>query len=147
MRKPGPQGLPGAPNTASVARHGCIVAGSVLHAHPRGVGGGFWETSRFKFARASSTVEKTRPFARALCGVPLRLQVGTEHVLLGLVAEDSLSKHGYLNSGLSLEAAKTAVEALSGRRRPLATNDAIPFSREVRRNFELATNVSGSDNL
>lgn len=70
-------------------------------------------------------------------------QVGTEHVLLGLVAEDSASKHGYLNSGLSLEATKTAVEALTGRKRPLATNDAIPFSREVRRNFELATNVSG----
>lgn len=68
--------------------------------------------------------------------------MGTEHVLLGLVAEDTLSKHGYLNSGLTLEAARTAVEASFGKKRALSTNDAIPFSREVRKNFELATSVS-----
>lgn len=81
-------------------------------------------------------------FMISLCGCS---QVGTEHVLLGLVAEDNLSKHGYLNSGLTLEAARTGVEANFGKKRSLTTNDAIPFSREVRKNFELATSVSQRD--
>ncbi|KAI8465710.1 MAG: ClpD chaperone, Hsp100 family [Monoraphidium minutum] len=66
-------------------------------------------------------------------------EVTTEHVLLGLVAEDTTSKHGYLNSGLTPERARMAVDALAGRRKP-APGDSIPFSREVRTTFEAATN-------
>lgn len=70
------------------------------------------------------------------------LQVTTDHVLLGLVAEDSSSKNGYMNSGLTSERAKAAVEALSGKKKPITTTENIPFSREVRKTFEAATNVS-----
>lgn len=69
-------------------------------------------------------------------------QVTTEHVLLGLIAEDTSSKHGFMNSGLTVEKARAAVETLSGRRKPISTHDNIPFSREVRKTFEAATNVS-----
>lgn len=68
-------------------------------------------------------------------------QVETEHILLGLIAEENSSKNGYLNSGLSIERAKAAVELLAGKKRPIATGDSIPFSRDVRRIFEAATNV------
>jgi ATP-dependent Clp protease ATP-binding subunit ClpA len=71
-------------------------------------------------------------------------QVTTEHVLLGLIAEDTNSKHGFMNSGLTAEKARSAVETLSGRRKPISTHDNIPFSREVRKTFEAATNVSSS---
>jgi hypothetical protein len=40
--------------------------------------------------------------------------VTTEHVLLGLVAEDAASKAGYLNSGLTLEARAHAGARVSG---------------------------------
>jgi hypothetical protein len=63
-------------------------------------------------------------------------------VLLGLIAEDTSSKHGFMNSGLTVEKARSAVETLSGRRKPISTHDNIPFSREVRKTFEAATNVS-----
>lgn len=69
-------------------------------------------------------------------------QVTTEHVLLGLVAEETGSKNGFLNSGLTAERARAAVESLSGKRKPISTHDNIPFSREVRKTFEAATNVS-----
>ena len=69
-------------------------------------------------------------------------QVNTEHLLLGLIEEDVLSKVGYLNSGLTSERAKTTIEELTGKRRPVSTADAIVFSRGVRRAFEAATNVS-----
>ncbi|WIA36448.1 hypothetical protein OEZ86_007755 [Tetradesmus obliquus] len=67
-------------------------------------------------------------------------EVTTEHVLLGLIAEDTSSKHGFMNSGLTVEKARAAVETLSGRRKPISTHDNIPFSREVRKTFEAATN-------
>jgi hypothetical protein len=64
-------------------------------------------------------------------------------VLLGLIAEDTASKSsGYLNSGLTVDAVREAIEAAQGRRKPNATSDNIPFSREVRKTFEAATNVS-----
>ncbi|KAF6252630.1 ClpD chaperone, Hsp100 family [Scenedesmus sp. NREL 46B-D3] len=68
------------------------------------------------------------------------LEVTTEHVLLGLIAEDTSSKHGFMNSGLTAEKARAVVETLSGRRKPISTHDNIPFSREVRKTFEAATN-------
>lgn len=67
-------------------------------------------------------------------------EVTTEHILLGLITEESISKNGYLNSGLTIEKAKTAVEALSGKKKPVVSSESIPFSREVRRTFEAATN-------
>jgi ATP-dependent Clp protease ATP-binding subunit ClpC len=67
--------------------------------------------------------------------------VTTQHVLLGLIAEDDASKRGYLNSGLTHERALAAVEALSGRRKANTATENIPFSREVRKTFEVATNV------
>ena len=72
------------------------------------------------------------------------VQVTTEHVLLGLVAEETGSKNGFLNSGLTVEKTRAAVESLSGKRKPNSTHDNIPFSREVRKTFEAATNVSPS---
>jgi ATP-dependent Clp protease ATP-binding subunit ClpC len=69
-------------------------------------------------------------------------QVTTEHVLLGIITEDTSSKNGYLNSGLTAEKARAAVQSLSGKRKPISTTDSIPFSREVRKTFEAATNVS-----
>lgn len=68
-------------------------------------------------------------------------QVTTEHVLLGLITEDTSSKNGFLNSGLTAEKARAAVQSLSGKRKPISTTDSIPFSREVRKTFEAATNV------
>lgn len=71
------------------------------------------------------------------------LQVTTEHVLLGLITEDTSSKNGFLNSGLTAEKARAAVQSLSGKRKPSHnTEQTVPFSREVRKTFEAATNVS-----
>lgn len=67
-------------------------------------------------------------------------EVTTEHLLLGLISEENMSKNGYLNSGLTIEKAKLAVEGLSGRKKPVVSQESIPFSREVRRTFEAATN-------
>ncbi|GBF96568.1 ATP-dependent Clp protease ATP-binding subunit [Raphidocelis subcapitata] len=67
-------------------------------------------------------------------------EVTTDHVLLGLVAEDTASKAGYLDTGLTQERARAAVEAISGRRKANTAADNIPFSREVRKTFEAATN-------
>ena len=70
-------------------------------------------------------------------------QVNTEHLLLGLIEEDVLSKAGYLNSGMDAEKAKQAIEELTGKRKPVTSADPIVFSRGVRRTFEAATTVSG----
>jgi hypothetical protein len=76
------------------------------------------------------------------CLLLLPPQVNTEHILLGLIAEDSAtSKAGYLNSGLTAERAKAVVESMSQKKRPITGGESIPFSREVRRTFEAATNV------
>ena len=70
-------------------------------------------------------------------------QVSTEHLLLGLIEEDVLSKAGYLNSGMDAEKAKQAIEELTGKRKPVTSADPIVFSRGVRRTFEAATTVRG----
>jgi ATP-dependent Clp protease ATP-binding subunit ClpC len=74
------------------------------------------------------------------------VQVTTEHVLIGLITEDqgsSSSKNGFFNSGLTADKARAAVQSMSGqKRKPVSTTDSIPFSREVRKTFEAATNVS-----
>jgi ATP-dependent Clp protease ATP-binding subunit ClpC len=75
---------------------------------------------------------------------PTNHQVTTEHVLLGLISEAAASKAGgFLNSGLTPDRARAAVEALGGRGMALDTGGNIPFSREVRKTFEAATSVSG----
>ena len=54
---------------------------------------------------------------------------------------------GYLNSGLTSEKAKSAIEELTGKKRPPMSGDAIVFSRGVRRTFEAATNASFSASI
>eukprot|EP00955_Chlamydomonas_euryale_P088829 364416-Chlamydomonas_euryale.AAC.10 len=68
-------------------------------------------------------------------------QVCSEHILLGLLTEDEVSKHGYLNSGITSEAAKAAVEALGGKKPSSSSPETMNFSRTVRRTFEIASNV------
>lgn len=70
-----------------------------------------------------------------------KTKVTTDHVLLGLIAEDEASKRGYLDTGLTHERVRAAVEMLTGRRKPILGEGNIPFSKEVRRTFEAATNV------
>lgn len=67
-------------------------------------------------------------------------EVSAEHILIGLVQEDAASKNGYLNTGLTAEMVRSAVEELNGKKRPQAASETIIFSREVRRTFEAATN-------
>jgi hypothetical protein len=90
---------------------------------------------------ADTAAQKT--WGSPAAAVPALLQVNTEHILLGLIAEETMSKPvgGYLNSGLTHERARALVEALTGRRKPHAGSESIAFSREVRRTFEAATNV------
>jgi hypothetical protein len=47
------------------------------------------------------------------CTVHPLVQVGTDHLLLGLVVEEN-SKRGYLNTGLSAERARAAAKELAG---------------------------------
>ena len=54
--------------------------------------------------------------------------------------EDTASKNGYLNTALTAEMVRSAVEELNGKKRPQAASETIIFSREVRRTFEAATN-------
>lgn len=64
----------------------------------------------------------------------------SDHILLGLVCEDSQSRNGYLNSGLTLEKLRDRLG--EGKKRAVLSGESIPFSKEVRRVFEHATNVS-----
>lgn len=75
------------------------------------------------------------------CSMLFPPQVRSEHILLGLIAEDDVSKTGYLNCGITSEASKTAVEKLSGKKPSSGTSETINFSRTVRRTFEIASNV------
>ena len=47
-------------------------------------------------------------------------QVGTEHVLLGLIAEEPPSKAGYMGTGITVEAARSGVAAMAGRGRKVS---------------------------
>lgn len=68
------------------------------------------------------------------------VEVKTEHLLLGLIAEEGQSKTGYMNSGLSFERVKREVEAVLGKKMPILSQETVPFSREVKKTFETATN-------
>jgi hypothetical protein len=112
--------------------------GWVARGHPRRSRPGLLRRCRGRHARRARRRPRTLPPPSALRTTP---QVTTQHVLLGLIAEDDASKRGYLNSGLTHERALAAVEALSGRRKANTATENIPFSREVRKTFEVATNV------
>eukprot|EP00198_Chlamydomonas_reinhardtii_P009296 XP_001698633.1 ClpD chaperone, Hsp100 family [Chlamydomonas reinhardtii] len=99
------------------------------------------------FERFTERSIKTVMIAQAEAKAFGHTEVNTEHILLGLVAEESLSKNGYLNSGVSSERAKAAVEALFGRKRPVSHGESIPFSREVRKMFENATHECKRSNV
>ncbi len=88
------------------------------------------------------TVVPQLPAAPSLTPLPHAAQVQSEHILLGLIAEDEASKAGFLNSALTVEKAKGTIEGLSGKRQSVSTTETINFSRGVRRTFEIASNVS-----
>ncbi|KXZ46077.1 hypothetical protein GPECTOR_47g352 [Gonium pectorale] len=99
------------------------------------------------FERFTERSIKTVMIAQAEAKAFGHTEVNTEHILLGLIAEESLSKNGYLNSGVSSERAKTAVETLFGRKRAVSTAESIPFSRDVRKMFEAATHECKRSNV
>ncbi|KAL4441273.1 hypothetical protein ABPG77_011510 [Micractinium sp. CCAP 211/92] len=67
-------------------------------------------------------------------------EVTTEHIFLGLIAEDS-GKNGFLGSGVTVEQARRVVEArvAKGRREPPKD---LPFSRDAKKIFEAALSES-----
>ncbi|GLI63797.1 hypothetical protein VaNZ11_006882 [Volvox africanus] len=99
------------------------------------------------FERFTERSIKTVMIAQAEAKAFGHNEVNTEHILLGLVAEESLSKNGYLNSGVTPERAKATVEAIFGRKRPVSHGESIPFSREVRKMFEAATHECKRSNV
>lgn len=69
-------------------------------------------------------------------------QVGTEHLLIGLIVEEN-SKQGYLNTGLSAERARVASTERAG---PVGVKgkgsaSEVPFSSGAKRVFEAALEV------
>ncbi|GLC72569.1 hypothetical protein PLESTF_001265700 [Pleodorina starrii] len=99
------------------------------------------------FERFTERSIKTVMIAQAEAKAFGHNEVNTEHILLGLVAEESLSKNGYLNSGVTPERARATVEAVFGRKRPVSHGESIPFSREVRKMFEAATHECKRSNV
>ena len=77
------------------------------------------------------------------------LQVSPEFLLLGLIhTEEPISKEGpgFYGSGITLDRARTAMEALHGRMRQensrkLSSHPHMPFSRDAQRVFESAAEV------
>lgn len=78
------------------------------------------------------------------------LQVSTEFLLLGLLSEEPVSKTGFYGSGITIDSARTAVDALQDRTRQgearsfSVPNQELPFSRDSKRVFETAAAVSNS---
>eukprot|EP00798_Chlamydomonas_sp_ICE-L_P020852 gene20852-27685_t len=75
------------------------------------------------------------------------LEVNVEHILLSLVTEDSLSRNGYMNSGLSVEKATEILRERSTSARSWSlipvmrpSSEAHPFSAAVRKTFQMASN-------
>ncbi len=66
---------------------------------------------------------------------------------MGLISEEPASKTGFYNSGITIDRARTAVEALQERSRqadgPSLSSPApeLPFSRDAKRVFETAAEV------
>ncbi|KAJ9533793.1 hypothetical protein QJQ45_026886, partial [Haematococcus lacustris] len=67
-------------------------------------------------------------------------EVGAEHLLLGLIAEEAGSK-GYLGTGISTEAAAQAIASRFQKKKAVSSAETVPFNAEVRRTLEAATLV------
>lgn len=80
--------------------------------------------------------------------VVIALQVSTEFLLMGLLSEEPPSKTGFYGSGITLDKARTAVEALQERARQAdgrssaGPTQELPFSRDAKRVFETAAEVA-----
>ncbi len=59
--------------------------------------------------------------------------IESEHLLLGILREDKGLVHQYLRSDTTIEEIRTQIEAHSGKRKPLPTNQDLPLSKEARR--------------
>ncbi|MGB6191900.1 MAG: Clp protease N-terminal domain-containing protein, partial [Terracidiphilus sp.] len=59
--------------------------------------------------------------------------IESEHLLLGILREDKGLIHQYLRSDTSIEEIRTRIEAHSGKRKPIPTNQDLPLSKEARR--------------
>ena len=71
-------------------------------------------------------------------GAECKSQVGTDHLLLGLIVEEN-SKRGYLNTGLSAERARAAAAESTGGAgggKPRGAASEVPFSAGSKRAFE-----------
>lgn len=75
------------------------------------------------------------------------VQVSTEFLLMGLISEEPASKTGFYSSGITIDKARAAVEALQERTRqtdgPSLSSPApeLPFSRDAKHVFESAAEV------
>ncbi|KAI5058545.1 hypothetical protein GOP47_0026715 [Adiantum capillus-veneris] len=92
--------------------------------------------------RAIKTVMLAQREAKALG----KAEVGTEQLLLGLIAEDRASE-GFLRSGVTIERAREAARILSGQNESGAVPDSkpatdVPFSVGSKRVFEVALESS-----
>lgn len=64
--------------------------------------------------------------------------MGTEHLLLGLIAEDA-GRTGFYGTGVTVQRARESVKQQSGRRRQKASpSNELPFSRNAKNVFEAA---------
>lgn len=89
------------------------------------------------------------PFKSILQWCFYLLQVSPEFLLLGLInAEEPASTQGagFYGSGITLDKARTAMEALHGRLRhedgrKLSSHSHMPFSRDAQRVYETAAEV------
>ena len=93
--------------------------------------------------RAIKAVMLAQQEAKAL----RRPEVGPEHILMGLVAEEA-KKGGYLGSGMTIESARekakeiSSYDASAGARANRGGTSEVPFSRGAKRVFEAALQES-----
>lgn len=81
--------------------------------------------------------------------------IESEHLLLGILREDKGLIHQYLRSDTSIEEIRTRIEAHSGKRKPIPTNQDLPLAKEARRVLsyadeeaqELASPTIGTEHL
>jgi ATP-dependent Clp protease ATP-binding subunit ClpC len=81
--------------------------------------------------------------------------IESEHLLLGILREDKGLINQYLRADTSIDDIRTRIEAHSGKRKPLPTNQDLPLSKEARRVLsyaeeeahELASPTIGTEHL
>lgn len=83
--------------------------------------------------RSIKSVMLAQEFSRSLGAA----EVSTEHVLLGLIAEDQ-TKGGFMGSGLTVDKARSVVEGMQGRKARKEQPKDLPFSRDAKKVFEAA---------